>query len=309
MKAKYFFFIVMLMGIYACKKENRLKLDKLNFDVKASSTEISINDNVNFHFSGDAEIVSFYSGDFLNDYNFKEGRSLNVSGGQTMSFTSAVNQGTQANQLSVWASTDFNGNYDSIESINEAEWVNITSRFTFGTVNTYVASGEKDITDLYESGKPLFIAYKYHTRSQLAFGDARIWMIQDFKINGQTEFGKQQILNLPESGFRIVDENPTTYPARAAVTSTRITMQGNEYTENWSPEGYHWAISKPLYLENINMGPDRAIAVKGSENPMPDVFTYKFTKPGTYEVKFIGTVQNINQREEQIRTIKITVNP
>jgi hypothetical protein len=309
MKAKYFFFIVMLMSNYACKKENRLKLDKLNFNVKASSTEISIGENVNFHFTGDAEIVSFYSGEFLNDYDFKDGRNLEVSGSQTMSFTSAVNQGTQANQLSILASTDFDGNYQSLESIHEADWIDITNRFTLGTVNTFVASGEKDITDLYETGKALFIAFKYNTRSQITFGDARIWMIQDFRINGQTAFGKQQIMNLPESGFRIVDENPTTYPARAAVTASRISMQGNEYTENWSPEGFHWAISKALYLENLNLGPDRALAIKGSENPMPDVYTYKFSKPGTYKVKFIGSVQNINQREEQIRTITITVNP
>lgn len=309
MKLKHFFFIMMLMAFYSCKKENRLKLDKLDFDVQPSATEIQVNKTVDFYFTGDAELLSFYSGEFLNDYNYRAGRSLDVLGGQTISFTSAVDKGAQANQLSVWASTDFDGNYERIESVHEANWIDITSRFTLATANSFVASGEKDITDIYESGKPIYIAYKYNTRSQLDFGDARIWMIQDFKIQGLTDKGKQQILKLNEAGFRIVDENPVSYPAKSVVTTSRITMQGNEYTENWSPSGLHWAISKPMYLEKLDFGPDRAIALKGSENPMPDVYNHKFTQPGTYEVTFIGSVQNINKKKENIKTITIKVNP
>ncbi|MFD1631734.1 DUF5017 domain-containing protein [Pseudopedobacter beijingensis] len=309
MKLKYFFFIVMLLAGSACKKENRLKLDELDFDVSASTTEVSVNENVDFYFTGNAESLSFYSGEFLNDYNFKDGRTLDVTGGQTMSFMSAVDKGTQVDQLSVWASIDFDGNYERIESVHEASWIDITNRFVLGTNNAFLASGEKDITDIYEKGKPLYIAYKYNTRSQLDFGDARIWMIQDFKIQGLTDKGKQQILKLNEAGFRIVDENPVSYPARSVVTTSRITMQGNEYTENWSPSGLHWAISKPMYLEKLDFGPDRAIALKGSENPMPDVYSHKFTQPGTYEVTFIGSVQNINKKKENIKTITIKVNP
>lgn len=309
MKLKYFFFIAVLLGLYSCKKEDRLKLDDLNYDVTASATEITVNGSVDFHFTGDAELLSFYSGDFLNNYNFKDGRVLDITGEQTLSFTSAVSGGTQANQLSIWASIEFDGKYESLESIHNGNWVEITNRFTLGTSSTFVASGEKDITDIYQADKPLYIAYKYNTRSQLDFGDARIWMIQDFKIQGQTEQGKQLLLNLSEAGFRIVDENPVTHPARAALTTTRISMQGNEYTDSWSPEGYHWAISKPIYLKKLDLGPDRAIAIKGSGNPMPEVYTHKFTKPGTYQVNFIGAVQNINKRKELIKTIIIKVNP
>ena len=309
MKLKYFFFIVILLAGSACKKENRLKLDELDFDVTASATEVSVNENIDFYFTGNAESLSFYSGEFLNDYNFRDGRTLDVTGGQTMSFMSAVDKGTQANQLSVWASIDFDGNYQNLESIHQANWIDITSRFALASNNTFLASGEKSITDIYEPGKPIYIAYKYNTRSQLDYGDARIWMIQDFKIQGQTEAGKQQILKLNEAGFRIIDEHPVTHPARSSVTTTRINMQGNEYTDNWSPEGYHWAISKPLYLEKIDLGPDRALAIKGSQDPMPEVYPHKFTKPGTYEVRFIGSVQNINKRKEIARTITITVKP
>ncbi|ADY51665.1 hypothetical protein Pedsa_1095 [Pseudopedobacter saltans DSM 12145] len=309
MELKHFFFMAMLLAVVSCKKENRLKLDKLDFDVQASATEVQVNKTVDFYFSGDAELLSFYSGEFLNDYNFKEGRMLDITGGQSISFTSAVDKGSQTNQLSVWASTDFDGNYQNLESIHQATWTDITNRFTLATTNTFVTSGEKDITDIYKSGKPLFIAYKYNTLSQLDYGDARIWMIQDFKIQGQTAEGKLKVLGLNEAGFRIIDENPTTHPARSVVTTSRITMQGNLYTDNWSPGGYHWAISKPLYLDVLNLGPDRAQALKGSENPMPDVFTHKFTKPGTYEVKFIGSVQNINKHKEIIKTITITVKP
>ncbi len=309
MKLKHFFLIVVLLGASACKKENRLKLDELDFNVSAGATEVSVNEEVEFHFTGDAELLSIYSGEFLNDYNFKDGRKLAVSGAQSISFTTAVDKGAQADQLSVWASTDFDGNYGSLESIYQANWINITSRFALATNSTFKASGESDLTDIYEPGKPIYIAYKYNTRSQLDFGDARLWMIQDFKIQGQTEAGKQQILKLSEAGFRIVDENPTTYPARSVVTKSRITMQGNEYTDNWSPEGYHWAISKPMYLDTLDFGPDRAIAIKGGQNPMPEVYSHKFSEPGIYEVKFIGSVQNINKRKELIRTITVTVKP
>lgn len=309
MKLKYLFFIAIMLGLCSCKKENRLKLDELDFDVTANTTEIAVNQSVNFRFSGDAELLSFYSGEFLNSYNFKDGRTLDVTGAQTISFTSAVTGGAQTNQLSILVSTNFDGNYQSITSVNQANWIDITSRFTLGTTNTFLSSGEKDISDIYEADRPLYIAYKYNTRSQLDFGDARTWMIQDFKIQGQTEQGKQLLINLKEAGFRIVDENLTTHPARAAISSSRITMLGNEYTDSWSPEGYHWAISKPMHLNKLDLGPDRAIAIKGSGNPMPEVYTYKFTKAGTYEVKFVGAVQNINKREELVKTITITVKP
>src|SRR5690606_19353675 len=59
---------------------------------------------VSFRLSGDPDIVSLYSGQIENDYQYRDGRLIEYDA-LNLSFASNVQYGAQANQFSVHVST------------------------------------------------------------------------------------------------------------------------------------------------------------------------------------------------------------
>src|SRR5882757_634196 len=97
----------------SCKKDVTLALneDAPSFNVTPAATTYKIGQDVVFNFTGKADVLSFFSGELYHDYAFKGGRTLDMTN-PTIAFTSAVTGGAQTNQLTVLASTDFNGVYN-----------------------------------------------------------------------------------------------------------------------------------------------------------------------------------------------------
>ncbi len=117
-------------------------------------------------------------------------------------------------------------------------------------------SGERNIDDLIEPGKPIYIAFKYLTRPQAVNGLVRTWMIENFKITSAVQF-KNQNVNLTDqimAGFRIIDEDKLNTPARSLLTSTRVTLQGNIYKNPadpiYDPSNPIYDPSNPIYDPN-----------------------------------------------------------
>src|SRR5690606_16710451 len=161
MKMRYFITCICLLLLASCSKD--LEVNKVpDFNVTTESTTYKVGEEVKFNITGTADNLSFYSGTPNNDYAYRNGRVIDLgNSGASMVFSSSVDGGTQANQLSVLASTNFNGDYSSIQSLQAATWVDITNRFVFGSTTTFLTSGEKDISDLLEPGSPIYIAFKY----------------------------------------------------------------------------------------------------------------------------------------------------
>lgn len=237
MKFKYFTMLFGVLLMVSCNNK-LVNLDTPTFDVKTSATTYKAGQLITFNFTGTAHEISFYSGETLKDYAFKDGRVVDVTGqGATMEFQSSVQVGTQTNQVSIWASTDFNGDYSSLAKVKAATWTDITSRFTLGTSGTFVNTGAKDISDLAVAGKPIYIAFKYINLPQAVNGLARQWYIQTFAIKSKatlpnTASATPITLTLADqigAGFNIVSNSPVGNPALCTVTSTRVTLWGNEY--------------------------------------------------------------------------------
>src|SRR5665647_645429 len=184
MKLKYCNMLLGALLIASCSKKIEVT-NAPDFNVTTDSATYKAGQVVTFNIKDNgANIISFYSGETLHEYAFKDGRTIDVKGvGATMAFTSSVQLGTQVNQLSVMASTDFNGDYSSLATVKAATWTDITSRFALGTGTAFLASGTKDISDLMVPGKPIYIAYRYVTKPQATNGLARDWFIQSFAIN------------------------------------------------------------------------------------------------------------------------------
>ena len=351
----------------SCNKDIVPNLPDPTFDVTTKSSTFKAGQPVTFLFTGTAHSISFYSGETLKDYTFKGGRIVDVTGaGATMEFTSSLQTGTQTNQLSIMASTNFTGDYSSVASVKAATWTDITSRFTLGTSATFVATGAKDISDLIVSGKPIYIAFKYVTNSQAPTpggnGLARQWYIQTFAIKSTTTLANTAsvtpiALTLADqihAGFRIVDGSPTTNPAISSVTATRVTLWGPTYRwsglpiydptlAQWDPKApmydrssplyvpsavykpyvafdpaatdndpvsETWAVSAPISLASVNLGPDYSTAIKaGPAASTLLTYPYTYALAGTYTAVFVGFNATMDVQKTVVKTMTITVAP
>lgn len=226
-----------LIFLASCTTELVVK-DAPDLEVSTEKSTYKVGQEIVFNFKGEAELISFYSGQAYNDYAFREGRVLDLeTKGASLSFTSSVTNGAQANQLAIMASSDFNGNYSSLASVKAATWTDITKRFTLGTSATFLASTSQDISDLIAPGKPIYIAFKYLTKPQATNGLARTWMIQAVSLNSTTSFnGAFPLLkDQAYAAFRIVQEDSVNTPSRSSITSTRVTLLGNVYKDPSDP--------------------------------------------------------------------------
>ncbi len=237
MKVKYYILVCGLLSVISCQKKLFVK-DDPDFSVwmDGNTTTYKVGTPVSFNLQGDADVVSFYSGEVFRDYAFKDGRQVNVAGlGLNLSFNSAVAPGsptgTQVNQFSVLASTNFNGDYSALAKVKSATWTEITDRFELGTNSAFKVSTRQDISDLLTAGKPIYFALKYVNKPQIANGYGCQWMVESFTLTSNDSLNNAPIIiaDNPHLGFRVVDENPVNAPARSTVTSSRTTLYGPVY--------------------------------------------------------------------------------
>jgi len=356
MKVKIHHILLGMLIVAACSKEIKVG-DTPDFNVITESTTYKAGQEIRFVFTGEnVHNISFYSGETLKNHDYRNGRVVFVGNeGAIMSFQTSVQSGTQADQVSVLSSNDFDGDYSSLASVRAATWTDITSTVTLGTSSAFKASGDLDITNLMIPGKPIYFAFKYLTKPQETNGLVRTWYIQVFTINSKAKL--DGTINLPltdqaGAGFRIVDENPVNAPALSTITTTRVTLIGNRYkyaadplfdpdnpiydplnpiydpkspqyqptavrptfvpfdpASPWNdPQSEHWAVSRAIRTDSVNLGPDWSTAIKGATTTsIVSEYRYKYSKPGTYKAVFIGSNNSIDQVKKVTRELSITI--
>ncbi|NII28467.1 DUF5017 domain-containing protein [Pseudoflavitalea sp. X16] len=356
MQYKLWLFIGYCLLAGSCSKKLG-KVDAPAFEVTVKKTTFKVGEPVLFSFKGEQDNIAFYSGEGFNDYAFKDGRVINVSGkGVALDFATQLSgTGTQTNQLSVWISGDYNGKND-LANIQAATWANITDSFTLATAATSVASGKADISSWFTPGKPVYIGFKYITKPQETNGLARSWGIQTVVVRSKAPLvlNKELLLTDQENaGFRIIDQYPKDAPSKSTIISTKISLLGNTYKQStdsifnpnyslynpanpiynpqsplYSPTAvipvyvpfdpaspYNdpltetWAISKPIYGDSVNLGPDWALSLKGINTDYLQEYVYTYKTPGTYKVYFIAWNQNIEGAQQVIRQVDLTITP
>jgi hypothetical protein len=341
MKITKYLFGLGLLAFTSCEKDLIVK-NAPDLDVSTEKTEYNVGEQITFKYTGYADVISFYSGAIKNDYAFKDGRIVDLpTKGLTLSFQSAVSGGTQANQLAILASSDFNGNYSNLASVKAATWTDITSRFTYGTNATFVASTSKDLSDLAVAGKPLYIAFKYVTKPQLVNGVARSWMIQSFEARSTSQFNganpviKDQIyasfvvtgtrLTLLGNTFNnpadpifdptnpIFDPNNPIYNPKdplyipTAVRPTYVPYDPNNPYNDALRET--WAVSTPIVLDKLDAGPDVATTLRGVRNTKLTESYHTYTAPGNYKLYFIGSNVTVDDKKTVVRELNLKINP
>src|SRR5690606_29657962 len=259
---------------------------------------------IDFEFQGNPNIVVFYSGEQGRDFNYKEKRITTVTGSLNLSFSSNVQNGTQANQLKVMLSKNFNGEYD-YQSIQNAGWTDITNRFLLGTSATFRASGANNIYDLIGAGHegPFYIAFQYTVLPQSQFGPGRTWGVQAFLLSGVTSYGATTIANMTNTGFRLIEQYPS--GSGSSVIPSLLTFRpNNTQTETASAT---WMVSSPIRISNIDLGPDRPIPIKNNTSARLGTYSHQYNSPGVYKATFVAINANIDAQEEVIREIELTI--
>jgi hypothetical protein len=303
---KYCYFLAGTLLLFSACRKNEIPVAPA-FDATAAAVEYRVGDTVKFSLSGNPGIISFYSGDIGNDYDHRTGRVMPVK--QFLSFQTQMLGGTQANQLSVLTSTNFNGLY-TVADVEAATWNDISSRFRLansGDASAYINSGKPELTDQLVAGKPLYLAFKYVTLPQNANGIYNIWRVQSFLFEGVNDVASTIISDHANAGWNLVLKGDYE-PNRCKINATNLDLRGNLTNKDASTVA--WAISKPFSLSSeVDFGPDYAVGIKAVADPALTSYSYTYTRPGDYTVTFIARNVNVWGNEDVMKQIQIKVKP
>ncbi len=297
MKKLYYFITFIIIGFSSCIKE---EVEQPTFDVSTTSTTYKVGDTVRFNFKGNADIISFWSGEDGTNYDNKE-RTLLTGGKVEMSFTSRVEFGRQERNLQVFLSNNFSGIYNAAE-IEKATWIDITDRFEYATSTTVFPSGIKDISDLLLPGKPFYIGFKYVGQAVVGTNTQRTWTVNALSVTNTFSTNKIiQLMSQATASYLFVDiVNPTN--AWGFNGSALIFRPASATTESLD-----WAITAPIIADRTN--PDVGVGIKSFADNRLSSYEYVYRTPGTYKVVFVVSNATVNGQEKAVKEMMLTINP
>lgn len=284
--------------IFGCRDT---EVSEPSFSVEASATTVNAGDSINFKFSGNPNLITFYSGE--PDKEFKHRHRATIEGGVTTLDFSTTNatRTTQEDGFTVWLSTDFTGvnTVAALQAVT-ANWINITDEVELSTSAAVVESGSVNLNKYVsatERDKPIFIAFKYNVAAAAGQG---AWVVPGFNVNNTTPTRVFDIANIGTAGWAAISvSNPN---LSWQIGPTSLTITGRVSAPVASED---WVVTKPLYINRV--APDIGLTIKDTASPVND-FQYAFEKPGIYTVSFVGANANINNLKETVKEVTITVN-
>ncbi|WP_256009843.1 DUF5017 domain-containing protein [Desertivirga xinjiangensis] len=313
-KISFWSFSLVILMLFSCEKS--FELEEVAFNIK----EVKISDaedeegnpvkKVVFDFEGSSDVLSFYSGELFHNYDNRTGRIVrNLALQMSFSSNCKLNSGTRAleDQLSVQISHDFNGVY-TVDNINAATWIDVTDKFVLSPLvpgDDFITSGEVNLKDLSEPGKPMYISFKYVTPRQTSQLRHTQWRIRNFQLTQNTDIGTSVLATQSTFGWNMLHEG-VLENGRSSSSSSQIVLRGNNRSANFDSPTVDWAVSPPItFADDVDLGPDLPVAIKSyGDNPVQS-FTYYYSQPGTYKAVFKAANQNIKDQRELIKEIVV----
>ncbi|AYD47593.1 DUF5017 domain-containing protein [Arachidicoccus soli] len=294
--------VVALAAFASCSK--KLSTDPLSFAVSTNSTTYHVGDTVQFTFTGNPDIISFYSGEDGHNYDYKS--RTTITGTPKLSFTSYVHYGTEANQpnsMQLMVSNDFTGTYDSAH-ITQATWTNISNRFVFPTNSGQtLASDTASLSDFLAQGKPIYVAFHYTGNSS---GTQRTWQITNFSFNLLLADSSTliPITDLKSAGWfpvNLLATAVTKWSTNYTASPPNLNLAG---TGGGKPNSDNWLITKLLYLNSVS--PDVAVPIKNITQKVSS-YDHVFTQPGTYKVVFLAANATADEQQSVTKEVDLTI--
>lgn len=285
MKKIYLFFIL-AAALAACEKR---EVDEPSLEIMLPKTTYAVNDTLNFTMEGDADLVTFYSGQQGSEFKYRE--RLEAQGTPQLSFTTNRNPAFPTgvdNTLKVLASTDFNGLLTT-EAIQAATWTDLTSRGALSRLNSDQPFGSIDLTDVAASGKPVYFAFK--TAAPKSATAQPTWVIKGVSVDLVTEVGppqkKANIKNMTTLSFGTWSVLNPLYTWAAPTTAQ---LQSNGAAAN-QDDNEDWVISQAVNLKTVAR--DLGTSIKTTPKTKLNKFQFIYTAAGTYTAVF--EVMNVNR--------------
>ena len=336
MRIHHIILATLLFACMACNKMTDVK--PVSFDVSSAkmngtaATSFSTTDTVNFAFTGNPDLITFYSGEIGKRYEFKD--RTNATGKPQLQFSTLLANGTQTNSLSILVSSDFKGVATNMiygvltrdtattnANIAAATWTDITSRAALSTGGaTAVSSGVIDLSDFATQGKPIYIAFKY---TAVAGSIQNKWIVSALSVNNVLSDGSSYtIANLNGPTTAITNYGVTSYGPGWAVsfdptknvnkyawaytdkTSLIITGATTVATATVSAEA--WALTGPIDLSKVS--PDMGVGIKSITARLAS-YQYKYTTAGTYNAAFVASDNTIDGSSVIVKKTSLTINP
>lgn len=283
-------------------------------------------DAVTFNISSDADFISFYSGENGNDYEYAQKDRI-YQGKLYMSFSSAFASGAQWKKqlesdqtkrlLRVFWSTDFSGEYTKA-AVDAATWNELTALAKFPDsrsenakiLSNAVPSGDIDVTDLIESGKPVYFAFKYliDAYDEAAVNARSRASVFNFVIQSKADEvnAVEEVVTHAKAGWSFVMSGFGNSEKIPEVATSYLWFDCDTGITN---DLECWAISAPIPLTNhVNVGCDYGVGIKSFVDEPLKKYTYTYSKPGTYDVWFVAAnVDHEGTRKETVRNLKVVV--
>lgn len=328
MKKRSLIIVLAILSLISC--ESMEDLDSPTFDVLSKDVVINAGDTLAFDFKGNADILTFYSGEFGNVYEHKGRTERPFEGNIKISFETSVQNSYAIDpfprEVDVFISSDFNGDLNYANVISESsKWEIISDRFTFpitstnGTVKavpitTSNPEGKLDITELVEIGKSFYIAFRYKADNKMRVGsntrNAREWRVDALSLVNEHPEGTSVLMSQSSAGWKFVNraDNEIETGRGGSLNSTgRISIKGNQNTTESGIE--IWAISNPINTGMAKTEPDRGVTIKNISRNRLESYTHVYNKPGVYKAVFVAANSNIYGHQSVVKEVNVTVNP
>ncbi|HUP10922.1 MAG TPA: DUF5017 domain-containing protein [Niastella sp.] len=308
-------FVVLTALLSACSKQ--LSRGDNTFEVTAEKTTVNKGDTVRFSFSGDPDMISFYSGETGKRFNYINRAS--ADGTPLLRFRSLRANGSQPNSLTLFVSGDFEGvaigdTNATINRIGAATWTDITSRATLST-GALTSSGNINLLDFANASKPVYVAFRYTAQPGSVQNK---WTIDSFSIKNvladgtNYEIANHNASTVAYSSYGVQTYSPGFVNYRVnnnfnwIIGSTSLVITGADSAPWAIAVAEAWAIVGPVDLKKVT--PDVGAVIKTTAQSIADVqFSYRYTTPGTYEATFYGGRVSLNENEQEAKSITITV--
>lgn len=306
---------ILSLVFFACEN-NDVQMPTMTFTANkimlADTLKCNVNDTITFTPSGNADYVTFWSGETLKNY-FRVQHSTVTKA--NISFVSGLNKDAALSttyEFKVLLSTDYTANHaltaTAINSIQNATWRDITSSFASNTTSSStvgLASGSLDVT-IY-ANTPFYVAFKYKNDTILKGPTV---FVNSFTVADSTkEFGLTNNLINPvttlvtgvgdTSWYSCLVSGDLTYAKKWAVSGTQVQVSGQTNYKNEA-----WLVSPII---NLSRGTaDQGVYVKDI-NGLPRPYTYVYTKAGTYIAVFVLTNSYLGVSQQNIQKFIIQV--
>lgn len=294
--AIHFLGIISMMSIItiSCKKDQDIVSP--DFDVTVGKTTYAVNEPITFDFTGDADIISFYSGAQGSEYKYRD--RFRVDGTPQLQFTSYYQSSSQENTLQLLISNDFSGTYDT-DNVQNATWTDITPRATLSTGANNTPSGVIDLTDLQTPDIPVYLAFRYAASHESV---QPTWTIKDINVSNKLDDGSSvSVATIANLSWGAVNRSNSAKGWAYNATQLQFTSSpaGTEDNDDW-------LISQPIQLDRVQ----RSFGVNIKNNPVTKQTSYEFAgyaEAGTYTVTFEAINANKWDKKTVVKEMAITV--